>query len=72
MCKQRMYIITVPAEQFESAHEIIDRYYEQGCFERISVNHDVIDQTYQIWMECGTDDYESIKKELRDNKITLL
>lgn len=72
MCRQRMYNITVPAEQFESAHEIIDKYYEKGCFERISVNHYVIDQTYQIWMGCSTDDFEEIKQKLQDNKIKLL
>ena len=72
MCRQRMYNITVPAEQFDSAHEIIDRYYQEGCFERISVNHDAVDQTYQIWMECSTDDFESIKQKLQDNQIELL
>lgn len=72
MPRQRMFNITVTAEQFESAHEIIDRYYEQGVFERISVNHDAVDQTYQVWMECSTDDFEDIKKELQDNQIKLL
>ena len=72
MCRQRMFSITITAEQFDSAHEIIDRYYDQGRIERISVGNDVIDHTYQVWMECGTDDFEDIKKELRDNKIKLL
>lgn len=72
MPRQRMFNITVTAEQFDSTHEIIDRYYEQGCFERISVNHDAVDQTYQVWMECSTDDFEDIKKKLQDNQIKLL
>ena len=72
MCRQRMYNITVPDEQFDSTHEIIDKFYERGDIERISVNHDVIDQTHQIWLECSTDDFEDIKKELRDKQIKLL
>ena len=72
MCRQRMYCITVPAEQFDSAHDIIDKYYDRGDIERISVGNSVIDHTYQIWMECATDDFESLKKELKDNQIKLL
>ena len=72
MCRQRMYNITVPAEQFDSAHEVINKFDERGDIERISVNHDAIDQTYQIWLECSTDDFEDIKKELRDKQIRLL
>lgn len=72
MCRQRMYNITVTAEQFDSAHEIIDGFYERGDIERISVNQDVIDQTYQIWLECSTDDFESITQKLKDNQIKLL
>lgn len=72
MCRQRMFNITVPAEQFDSVHNIIDEFYERGEIERISVNHDAVDQTYQIWMECSTDDYESIKQKLQDNEIKLL
>lgn len=72
MCRQRMYTITVQSEQFDATHNIIERYYDRGCFERISVNQIAVDQTYQIWMECDTDDFESIKKELQDNQIKLL
>ena len=72
MCRWTMYDITVPAEQFDSAHEIIDKFYERGDIERISVNHDAMKQTYHIWMECSTEDFESIKKQLQDKQIKLL
>lgn len=72
MCRNRVYSITIQAEQFDSASEIIDRFYERGDIDRISFSHTAIDQTYQVWVECSTDDLEALKKELQDNQIKLL
>mgnify|MGYP003316342895 CR=1 FL=1 len=72
MCKFRKYCITIPSEQLESANSIIERYYYQGAIDSISVGHQLIDYTCQIWVGCSSDDLESIKTELQKNDIKLL
>lgn len=72
MCKNRKYCVTIKAEEYEAAYLIIELYYDRGDLDSVSVNYQSTDHTYQVWLQCTTDDLEIIKQELRDNNITLL
>lgn len=69
MDRYRREYLTMSQHDFERAHDILDRYYNRGDIENISVENNVRDFTVTIGLECSTDDLLALKEEFKENGI---
>ena len=64
MDRYRKRYLAVDRQDFDQAQEILDKYYDRGDIENVSVEFDRSCPLVLIGLECSTDDYLLIAKEL--------
>ena len=69
MGKYHKRYLSVTKEEYERAHDILDKFYDRGDIDSITVTVRAKDEDILIGLTCSTDDYSSIAKELGINVL---
>lgn len=64
MGKYRKLYLTVNKEDYEKAHDILEKFYNRGDIDSITIECQAKSEHVLIGVECSTDDYLLLAKEL--------
>lgn len=65
----RKKYMAIKKEDWDKAEPILDKFYNRGDIDRITVEFRAKSDPVLIGLECSTDDLLDIQKEMRENNI---